>query len=279
VPVIATRTLTREFRLHVDCRRAARVLAYIEARPEISGATFETVDLVVHRVGNFYRIALPDGVIAEGTALHLLDAMHRVTICSFIDEVPGAPLIHAASIRVGGSSMLLIGDKGVGKTTLALYLIERGYIVEGDEHVAVREGDLMARPRTLRVKADSSRFVPKLVDKVHNSPAVEEWNGSAIYAVSPSIGGNSWRIAPFSASHLVFLEPNYGGHSVARTISAERALSRLLKQSLLPDPRGPAAARLRNVARQAKAWEMSLGDLAGAERHLNQIASSVKFNH
>jgi hypothetical protein len=137
----------------------------------------------------------------------------------------------------------------------------------------------MARPRTLRVKADSSRFVPKLVDKVCASPSIEEWNGSPIYAVSPSIGGNPWCIAPIFLPHLVFLEPNYGGHSVAKPISADRALSRLLAQCLFPDAKGAAAARLRRLAQQTRAWEMSLGDLAGAERHLNQIASSAKKMH
>jgi hypothetical protein len=61
VPVIPTRTLTREFRLHMDCRRASRVMAYIEARPEIYGAALETIDLVVNRIGDFYRLSFPDG--------------------------------------------------------------------------------------------------------------------------------------------------------------------------------------------------------------------------
>ena len=40
-----------------------------------------------------------------------------------------------------------------------------------------------------------------------------------------------------------------------------------------------AAARLRRVAREAQAWEMSLGDLEGAEKHLNRIASSAMHLH
>jgi hypothetical protein len=45
----------------MDCRRASRVMAYIEARPEIYGAALETIDLVVNRIGDFYRLSFPDG--------------------------------------------------------------------------------------------------------------------------------------------------------------------------------------------------------------------------
>ncbi len=277
--VIPIRTLTREFRLHTDCRQAARVLAYIETRPKICGTALEPVDLLVQRLGEFYRLALPGSGTVEGTAFHLLDTMHRVVFTSFIEEVPGAPLIHAASVRVGGVPVLLVGAKGSGKTTLALHLMERGHVVEGDEHVAVRETDLVPRPRTLRVKASSSRFAPALARRIRRAPSIADGNGSLIYAVSPAVGGKPWRIAAMRAPCVVFLEPNHGGHTVAKPVSVDRAFNRLLGRCLLPVAKAPAAARLRRVAREAQAWEMSLGDLEGAERHLTAIAAAAKSVH
>jgi hypothetical protein len=234
---------------------------------------------MVQRVDGFYRLALPASGVVEGTAFHLLDMIHRVVFTSFIEEVPGAPLLHAASVRVDGVPILLVGAKGSGKTTLVLHLMERGYGVEGDEHVAVRETDFVTRPRTLRVKASSSRFAPALARRIRRAPSIADWNGTLIYAVSPAIGGKPWRIAPMRAPQIVFLEPNHGGHTVAKPISVDRAFSRLLAHCLLPDAKGPAAARLRRVAREAQAWEMSLGELEGAERHLIAIAEAVKNVH
>jgi hypothetical protein len=267
--VIPIRTWTREFRLHTDCRQAARVLAFMKTRPEIQGAALELTDLVVQRVDGFYRLVLPDGSMVEGTALHLLAMMHRIAFASFVEETPGAPLIHAASVRVGGTPVLLVGAEGSGKTTLVLHLIERGHVVEGDEHVLVRETDLVARPRMLHVKASSLAFAPTLAKRICRAPSIADWEGSLIYAVSPAIGGRPWRLTDMRAPHIVLLEPNHGGRTVAKPVSVDRAFNRLLTRCLLPNSgKALAVGRLRRVAREAQAWEMTLGDLSGAERHL-----------
>ena len=275
--VIPVRTLTREFRLLTDCRQAARTFAYVETRPQISGAVLEPVDLVVERTQGFYRLLLPDAGLVEGTAIHVLDAVHRFIFGHLTQEVPGAPLIHGASARVRDVPVLLIGAKASGKTTLVLHLIAQGHPVEGDEHVVVREADLVARPRTLRVKEASLMLAPRLASAIRGAPWLPDWNGSAIYAISPAIAGQPWRIAPMRARHLVFLEPNHGGHTAAKPISTDHAFALLMARCLLPDTgRARAAARLRRVAREAQSWEMSLGDLSGAERHLLAIAGMGK---
>jgi hypothetical protein len=277
--VIKIRTLTRELRLHTDCRQAARTFAFIKACPEISGVTLRSANLEVERIGGFcgfYRLALPDGSITEGTALHLLHTVGRLTLTCLKNELPGAPVIRAASVRIGDTPFLLVGGSGSGKTTLALHLIERGFAVEGDESVAVLEASVLACPRTLRVKGSSLDFVPTLASKIRRAPFIAETDGSGIYAVSPSIGGQSWRITPSRVCRMVFLRPNHGGRTVAKPISTAWAFSRLMSHSLLPDDKAEAVARLRRVASEGPAWEMGLGDLEGVERHLTAIAKQVK---
>jgi energy-coupling factor transporter ATP-binding protein EcfA2 len=277
VLVIPVRTLTREFRLRTDCRRAARIFAYVDTRPEISGAVLEPVDLAVERDEGFYRLRLSDGRLVEGTAIYVLETVHRLILGQLGQEAPGAPLIHAACARVRDLPVLLVGAKGSGKTTLVLHLLARGYGVEGDEHVVVRGTDLVTRPRNLRVKQGSLTLVPTLASAIRRAPSVADWNGLPIYAVSPSIAGRPWRIGAMRARHLVFLEPNHGGHTVAKPISTDRAFALLMARCLLPDTgKAQAVARLRAVAREAQSWEMSLGDLAGAERHLLAIAGIGK---
>jgi hypothetical protein len=48
-----------------------------------------------------------------------------------------------------------------------------------------------------------------------------------------------------------------------------------MSQSLFPDAKAEAVARLYRLASAGPAWEMGLGDLAGAERHLTAIAKQV----
>jgi hypothetical protein len=273
VSVICIRTLTHEVRVLTDCGQAARKLVYLETRPQILIPPPAVAEVQIERAHGFYRFSLPNGGMVEGSALHVLEALHRFILTLLEEEAPGAPLIHAGSVCLAGVPMLLIGAKSSGKTTLVLELLANGHGVEGDEHVVVREFDLIARPRTLRVKASSLTLVPRLADRIRRAPAILDWKSCPIYAVSPAIAGKEWRISPMQPKHIIFLEANHGGHTVAKSITTEEAFRRLLSRCLLPrTAQSGAVARLRRVTRQTQAWEMSLGDLLGAERHLLAIA-------
>jgi len=51
-------------------------------------------------------------------------------------------------VAIGGRAVLIAGDSGVGKSSLALALIDRGAVLIGDDGVAlaVRDGDVWAMP-------------------------------------------------------------------------------------------------------------------------------------
>lgn len=52
--------------------------------------------------------------------------------------------IHASCVARDGAGVLLLGPPGVGKSDLALRLIDRGFMLVADDRVEVEEG--MARP-------------------------------------------------------------------------------------------------------------------------------------
>lgn len=56
----------------------------------------------------------------------------------------GPRYIHATCVARGGAGVLLLGPPGAGKSDLALRLISRGFLLVGDDQVAI-EGDT-ARP-------------------------------------------------------------------------------------------------------------------------------------
>ena len=220
----------------------------------------------------FLSLALPGGRIVSGNPGHILSELHGLILRDAIESEAGAPFLHCATIVGPWGRAALIGAKGSGQATLALHLLANGHAVEGDEHLVVA-GDVIARPRTLRVKQGSLALVPALRERIARSPSIQAWDGALIHAVDPSIAGTPWRIERGRLDALVFVEPNHGGRSVMTPMGTEPAFRLLMAHSLL-SPRGIAAAtaRLRNLALSVPAFRLSLGDLAGARRHLELSA-------
>ncbi|MEN2978624.1 HPr kinase/phosphatase C-terminal domain-containing protein [Tistrella bauzanensis] len=57
---------------------------------------------------------------------------------SAIPPEPPVPSIHATCVRIAGAGVLLIGDSGVGKSDLALRLIDAGAELVADDRVIIR---------------------------------------------------------------------------------------------------------------------------------------------
>lgn len=272
-PVIC-RTLTREYRLHPPTDEIGALLRFVEAEPALPGISLATADIPICVRDGFLVAAMPGGKLIEGTPNYLISAMHWVILSDLVEGDPGAPFIHGATVVVGGRRLLLVGHKGCGKSTLSLYLAMAGHDVEGDEHLLLRESDVVARPRTLRVKDGSLGLVAGLPDSIWQAPSILNWDGTAIRSISPAVGGRPWVIRPGRLDAIVFLVANHGGRSAARPIAGNDAFGRLMGEIMLP-PIGIAAAsgRLRRLALQVPAYQLLLGDLDIAEWHLRNIAN------
>lgn len=273
---IVCRTLRREYRLHSPSYEVASLLRFVEAAPDLPAPPPEIVDIAVRWRDGFLVATLPSGELVEGTPNHVLTAMHRVILADLVEGEPGAPFLHGATVMIGGRRVLLVGHKGAGKSTLALHLVLAGHDVEGDEHLVVRDSEVVARPRTLRVKEGSLRLVAAVPEQVWEAPRVHNWDGSIIRAISPEVGGRPWVIRPGRLDAMVFLVANHGGRSAARPIPGKDAFGRLMGEVMLPRTGvATAAGRLRRVAMEVPAYQLLLGDLATAEWHLSRIASQL----
>ncbi len=272
MPAIVVRTLRHEYRLIAPSAAVAGSLGFMTIAPEIAGAALEPVDLPVEYTAGFLRLRMPDGSLAEGTAAHVITRLHGLILTDVIDGEPGVPLIHGATLVGGGRRFLLVGTKGGGKSTLALYLLAQGFAVEGDEHLVIRDAGVIARPRTMRVKSGSLPLVPTLAAAVAASPCIQNWDGTPIFSVDPSVAGRPWRIGEGRLDCLVFLEPNHGGRSVMGRLPKNEAFRRLMDEALV-SPRGIGAgvARLRGLVAATATVRLQLGDLPGAARHLGRL--------
>jgi hypothetical protein len=260
---VVVRSLTREYLIRTSSAELAQLVAFIDAQPEMAGARLIRVEIVAEPACEGFTLKLPTG---EATAQSVFDAANQIHAAIFggiQEEAIGAPLVHGASLVCNGHRLIVVGHKGSGKSTLALHLLARGFEVEGDEHVVLREHDVVARPRRMRVKPGSLPLVPGFAAAVLRSPTVyDPITAGPIYAVDPSISGRPWRIAPGKADHLVFIEPNHGGRSELRASSRNETFGWLAEHCLLPNVEAAAAsARIHRLALATPSWRLSLGDL------------------
>ena len=271
--IINARSINSTVRFHYLDAKLANRFEFLAAEPEVPHPTESTLELGTTRVhGSFYDFDPPyDG--RPGTRTHLLNRAHRILHDVVIAETAGCPIIHGASVVVNRKRILLMAETGVGKTTLSLKCLAAGLTVEGDEHVVVRNADVVARPRTLRVKQGSISVVPELARQIQRSPNVAEWNGDLVYSVAPHLAEKQWAIRPGRADVLLFLTANHGGMTSIRVLTTHEAYGRLMKTTYLPqDHRLAAFARMHMLVSGAQCIEMRLGCLDAAVWHLRQLS-------
>jgi hypothetical protein len=272
---IIVRTLARDLHLHTDSDEAYAALSFAGADPRLPDGGRPTVDVAVERVGRFHEIAPPGQPATKGSLDAVLDAVFRLRSQWFFEDVRATPVLHAAMAMIAGRCFAFLGDKGFGKTTLMLKLIEDGLEVVGDEHILVGMSGAIARPRRLHVKETSLAVMPSLADTIRASPSTLDWLGTRIFACPPSAWGARWEIREGSIDHLVFVEPNFGGSSIVSPLSVETTFAQLLKSAFMPSGSiGGAAAILRTLAVRSKLWRMQFGDLDQATWHLQKLAAS-----
>ena len=270
---VVFRTLHREFRLHPPNEDYRQRLRFMETMPTIVGRRLEPVDIRPEASWGFLAVRLPNGHMVHGSSLHLLGALHPMVLQDTLSGFPSAPLVHGATVRIGGRRLLLVGNKAVGKTTLCLHLLAKGHRVEGDEHLVVLDDGVMARPRSLRVKPGSFAVVRNLPAAIADTPAVPAWDGTPIHAVSPALFGTPWEIEQGVLDGLVFLEANRGGGSSIAPLSTDRGFRRLMREVVLPRTGiAAASALLRRSLVAVPNFILSVGDLDRAQFHLEVIA-------
>lgn len=240
----------------------------------ITGRELEVVDVAIERAHGFLSTLLPNGVLVEGTARHLVAMLHGLIFWDLMQSHGRQPLAHGASVVIGDRRFMVTGHKGSGKTTLMLHLLAAGHRVEGDEHLVLQQDSVIARPRTLRVKPGSFRIVENLPAGIATTPSFEQWDGSVIHAVSPALFGSPWSIREGRLDGMIFIQPNHGGRSIASKLSTDDAFTRLMQSVYLAGNSAlMGTVQLRRLASERPAYLLRLGDLSGAEFHLRRLAA------
>jgi hypothetical protein len=171
-----------------------------------------------------------------------------------VARAQGLVPLHAAVVGRHGRGLLLVGDSGAGKTTLALHCLLQGLEVGSEDGVFVLPDGLLAtgnasflhlRRRGLRLPSE-----PKIASSILSSPIIRRRSGAQKYEVDLRRTGYRLARAAMTIQAVVFL-------------SKRRASNRCL---LLPVAARHTAARLAVLqpygARQL-GWRRLTKNLAG----------------
>jgi hypothetical protein len=154
------------------------------------------------------------------------------------DALPRSTVfLHAASGSIGGRRFILMGESGVGKTTLMTRLAREDALLEGDELVALTTEGFVALPRRFHIKDPSLPLLPWIAAHPDRLPRYDNGDGSFIHAFAPSDWGYLWHIRNSPLDVVVLLESNHGGQSRFESLPRYRMVQRAMAEARAIDRR------------------------------------------
>jgi hypothetical protein len=243
-------------------QEAFEAMRYLECNPEVITAPGADLRISVEPFRGRYRIVKEGQTIEEAVDTRsIVDFLHARLFSYALQERPRSAIVHAALLRRRDKRMLIAGSRGAGKTTLTLRLARAGYEMEGDEHVFIDDGGVIARPRAYRVKETALPLLPDLGDVILASPNYQDVRGRRIFNVDPTTIGGKWRIEQGSVDCVIVLRPNHGGYSSLRPMAPMMVAQALISELGMRDmDRGASIGAVATLVGRAKGFDLSLGD-------------------
>lgn len=270
---VSFRTLARDVHIHCPDRATADVLAYIAGNPQIEGAAPSRVDLDIEPVHGFLRLVTPDGLLVEGSAAAILDALYAMRFGMVRAECADALFAAGATLTTEAGHVLLVGEPGAGKSTLLVHLADLGWPVSGDQHLIVQDRGATPFPNTLRVWSGALPYLSaRAAGIVRGSPRLAGWFDHPTYAVDQSVFGTPWKIRCLDLLHVVVMRANHGGRSSLQPLDRTLAMEAVLQDVLLPNSgQARSLGALRGLISSAHCWELSNGRLDDTRRLLQGL--------
>jgi hypothetical protein len=263
------------------CDDTYKVLAW---RVEISGWEAEKTRV---------RIA-PDGLGTAAIGSRIIDCLVRFKLCA-----RGAPAVHSCGVVHRGRACLLSGRSGVGKSTLAMRMLDRGSTLLGDNWIIVHEGQALSlhlpiniytynvAPRLRDRLPAAHRFDMRWKKLVHDLSLgyLKKSTPVVLRELLPDLAAERAplaRIFLMSQGPRFRLEPMSRPDALARLVANDmmdrEAFYRYMRAYAVHNPAGPVAnhwARLHDALDRAIAPETELFDLVVERRITPEVVDRV----
>jgi hypothetical protein len=202
------------------------------------------------------RVGRPDDV------LYVLYGRCHARLADCMSLAGWVPL-HAGIVAICDRRVLLIGRKGVGKTTLALRLLFDGHSAEGDELVYTRGGEAVSLPRNFHLKGDAPDVVPEVAPLWGGLSTTSTSDGTVLAAFNPAATGRAWEVRRAPVDIAFVLRPNHGASSSARPTSAVALVADAMANVFPTTVAAPDVVRACSLLlRDVEAYELTVGDVA-----------------
>lgn len=204
------------------------------------------------------------------TIFNLQWLIHREALSGITDYIR----IHAGCGEWDGNRFLVVGDKGVGKTTLMVSLLLSGFRIIGDELTLVREGKAMPFPRRFHIKEESTRLLPKMKTLFESLPYNMTYYAQKMYSFAPQDAGYDWKIDEGEVRAIFYLVPNHGGESRIEACPKFMMVNRVMPMSFLSETADHLKInQLCSMIDRADCYVLYVGDLGGAVSALQEKMS------
>ena len=197
---------------------------------------------------------------SDETRLRSLDDVAAILLGPVLGgllRLRGGTSLHGCVVEIGSQAVALLGNAGVGKSTLAATLAQRGHAVLSDDVVALEErgrGQWFAQPGYPRLRVEPgalAAFSPPVPD----GGEVFSIAGKRYVELSMAPGANAWRFrgrATRLAAMYVLDRGRGEGRPKAEEVAGADRLFELLRHSrdaFFPLPASRRAAELRSLGR------------------------------
>lgn len=191
-----------------------------------------------------------------------------------LKDVAESIRIHAGCGEWDGRRFIVVGDKGVGKTTLMLHLLFNGFRIIGDELVLVRDGKATPFPRRFHIKEGSKGLIPLMSEMFDSLPFNMTSYGQKMYSFTPLDAGYGWKIDEGEVRAIFYLVPNHGGESRIEACPKFMMVHRVMSMSFLSETADHMKInQLCSMIDRADCYVLQVGDLEGAVSALQEKMS------